>query len=92
MPTGEAKRITFENRDIRHPVWAADGREIIFSGGEALWRIAPGSTGQAAKPQRLASFGDNVSQPAISRRGSVSLTRMGSFMATFGALPHQSSM
>jgi Tol biopolymer transport system component/predicted Ser/Thr protein kinase len=73
-PTGEARRITFENRGASNPAWAADGRGVVFSlwfsGGEGLWRIAvPSFMGQAAKPQRLASLGDNVMEPAISRRG-----------------------
>jgi eukaryotic-like serine/threonine-protein kinase len=69
LPSGEAKRITFENHGATSPAWTADGREVVFSGGGSLWRIAPGSTGQAAKPQRLDSFGNNVSQPAISHHG-----------------------
>src|ERR1700730_3223197 len=73
-PTGEAKRITFENRGAWNPAWATDGRGIVFSlwfsAAGGLWRIAVASfVGQAAKPQRLASLGDNVVEPAISRRG-----------------------
>jgi Tol biopolymer transport system component/DNA-binding winged helix-turn-helix (wHTH) protein len=69
-PIGEAKRITFENRGATSPVWAADGREIIFSAPGGLWRIAaPRSPERAVKPQRLGDFGENVIKPAISRRG-----------------------
>jgi Tol biopolymer transport system component/DNA-binding winged helix-turn-helix (wHTH) protein len=69
-PTGEAKRITFENRGATSPAWAADGHEIVFSAPGGLWRIAaPGSTGRAVKPQRLVSLGENVIRPAISPRG-----------------------
>jgi eukaryotic-like serine/threonine-protein kinase len=68
MPAGEARRITFENRGATNPTWSADGREIVFSDG-SLWRVAPGSAGQAPKPQRLSAFGDAVIDPAISRRG-----------------------
>jgi eukaryotic-like serine/threonine-protein kinase len=31
--TGEAKRLTFDNRETSSPVWTLDGREIIFSSG-----------------------------------------------------------
>ena len=70
-PTDQAKRITFENRGATSPAWTADGREIVFWDWrtETLWRISPGSTGEAAKPQQLASLGEHVQEPAISRRG-----------------------
>ena len=41
-PTGEAKRITLENRGATNPVWAADGREIVFSGGGACGELLLG--------------------------------------------------
>jgi Tol biopolymer transport system component/predicted Ser/Thr protein kinase len=69
-PTGDAKRITFENRGATSPAWTADGHEIVFSAPGGLWRIAAsGFTGRTVKPQRLASFGENVIKPVISRRG-----------------------
>jgi Tol biopolymer transport system component len=53
-PTGEPKRLTFDNRETSCPVWSLDGREIIFSSGvhgnrASLWRIAVSGAG---KPQR----------------------------------------
>jgi eukaryotic-like serine/threonine-protein kinase len=69
-PMGEPKRVTFDNREGSSPVWTADGREIIFCsglpGGSGLSRMAVSG---ADKPQRLGSFGENGSQPAISRQG-----------------------
>ena len=51
------------------PVWTLDGREIIFSSGPYLspnlFRIAASGSG---KPQRLASIGEDGSEPAISHR------------------------
>src|SRR5262249_20477672 len=68
-PRGEPKRLTFDNRDVSSPVWTADGREIVFcsrfSGVGGLWRLAV----SRGKPQQLGPFGENGSQPAISRQG-----------------------
>jgi Tol biopolymer transport system component len=66
---GEVKRLTFDNLWDSHPAWTLDGREIIYSSGsptQALWRVAAFGPG---KPQRLASFGEYVDQPALSRQG-----------------------
>jgi Tol biopolymer transport system component len=70
-PAGEAKRITFENRGATSPIWAAVGREIVFSDRNRLWKIAaPESLGGEAKPpQGLASLGQDIRGPAVSRRG-----------------------
>ncbi|MGC2185532.1 MAG: hypothetical protein WA637_19855 [Terriglobales bacterium] len=68
-PSGEAKRITFENRTTT-PSWTADGSHIVFSDSKGLWQIAvPEFMGEAAKPQRLTSFGENIQEPTISARG-----------------------
>jgi serine/threonine protein kinase len=68
-PIGEPKRLTFENRLTFSPVWASDGREIVFSSGlyldPRLFRIAASGSG---KPQRLAGVGENGSELAISHR------------------------
>jgi Tol biopolymer transport system component len=74
-PRGEPKRLTFENRWSTSPVWAPDGREIIFSSGEylsgrSLWRIeASGLSEPFGKPERLASVGEGSYALAISRQG-----------------------
>src|SRR5207245_8225817 len=70
QPKGEPAQITFENQAHTTPVWTADGREIVFTSGEAfsLARMAV-SSGHAGKPQRLAFAGPNVGWPAISRQG-----------------------
>jgi eukaryotic-like serine/threonine-protein kinase len=68
-PIGEPKRLTFENRLTFRPVWASDGREIIFSSGlylnPGLFRISASSSG---KPQRLAGVGEDGSELAVSHR------------------------
>jgi Tol biopolymer transport system component len=71
VPVGEPKRLTFDSRRLNDPVWAPDGREIIFSstraaGGFSLWRIAANG-GKA--PQRLESVGEDGRFPALSRQG-----------------------
>jgi len=71
-PRGEPVRLTFEEQWIKGPAWTADGREIVFSLGtfrstSNLWRIAAQSAGREAKPQRVASVGEDGITPAISR-------------------------
>jgi serine/threonine protein kinase/Tol biopolymer transport system component len=66
---GEPERITFSEHHLAGLCWTEDG-EIVFSAsatGERaqLWRI-PASGGTA---QPLAGVGDNVMDPAVSRRG-----------------------
>jgi Tol biopolymer transport system component/serine/threonine protein kinase len=67
---GEPQRLTFENLRIMGLSWTPDSREIIFSATASgkrtqLWRI-PASGGRL---QALAGVGDNVLNPAVSRRG-----------------------
>jgi len=71
-PVGEPRRLTLGNRGFGRSTWTPDGQRIVFSfggyGEQGLWRIATsGSATQPAEPQRLASLGDNLSQPMISR-------------------------
>jgi Tol biopolymer transport system component len=76
-PLGEPSQLTFGNRNAAGPAWTPDGREIIFgnwgpghSTTPGLWRVAvPPPMGRAAEPQRMATLGENISQPAFSRRG-----------------------
>ncbi|HST10288.1 MAG TPA: protein kinase [Terriglobales bacterium] len=69
-PAGEARRITFENHGARSPAWTTDGGEILYSDRSHLWRIAAaGLAGREAKPQALASLGENIWGLVISRRG-----------------------
>ena len=66
-PVGEPKRLTFGNWRAASPAWTADGRSLIFSAAlDNLWRVDASGEG---KPQRLAAFGANGIDPAISRRG-----------------------
>ncbi len=68
VPTGEPKRLTFDNVNVRQMAWTADSREIVFSSGRggspALWRI---SVSGSEKPRRL-EVGENGTQPAIAVR------------------------
>ncbi len=68
--SGEPDRVTFENHGARSPAWTADGREIIFSDREGVWRIDGfSSTGPRTKPRQITTFGGQVGGLAISRRG-----------------------
>ena len=70
IPTlgGEAKRLTFDNRQNRGPVWTPDGRSIVFSsecdGGQALWRIA--ATG--GTPEKIMDARGFSIIPGVSRQ------------------------
>ncbi|HKF54065.1 MAG TPA: hypothetical protein VKJ45_01425, partial [Blastocatellia bacterium] len=66
-PASSAQRITFNNRGARNPAWTSDGREIVFTDWNGVWRIFPSAS---AQPRQIASFGDqNVGGLAISRHG-----------------------
>ena len=69
QPIGEPKRLTFDSQMTLRPVWAAEGREIVFSSGRFLsphlFRIAASGLG---KRQRLAAVGEDGSEAAISHR------------------------
>jgi eukaryotic-like serine/threonine-protein kinase len=70
IPTvgGEAKRLTFDNRQNRGPVWMPDGQSIVFSserdGGQALWKIA--ATG--GTPEKLMDARGSIIIPGVSRQ------------------------
>jgi len=66
QPRGKERRLTLKNRDFGKPTWTPDGREIVFAGSGQLQRIAPSGS---AEPQRLASLGGDLGEPAISPRG-----------------------
>jgi Tol biopolymer transport system component len=73
-PVGEPQQLTIGNRGFGRPTWTPDGRGVVFSfgvlGEQGLWRMAaPRSAGQPAEPRRLASLGNNLTDPVISRHG-----------------------
>lgn len=73
---GEPNRLTFEEQLTMTPAWTADGRELIYSSGQAssdrsLWRIAArslvsGGPRGPGKPERLSVAGEKVHSPAVS--------------------------
>jgi eukaryotic-like serine/threonine-protein kinase len=66
-PRGQPKRILGDGKKNRSPAWSANGREIIFSGGElsraSMYRIAADGS---APPVRIDALGDGVTEPALS--------------------------
>ncbi|HSB18356.1 MAG TPA: winged helix-turn-helix domain-containing protein, partial [Bryobacteraceae bacterium] len=68
-PTGEPRRLPFNQPVNMTPAWTPDGREIVFAAGPAgsrLWRVkVSGSQG----PQPLGLPGESASGPAVSRQG-----------------------
>jgi Tol biopolymer transport system component len=71
-PTGEPRRLPFNQQVNMTPAWTPDGREIVFAAGpyvdagSRLWRMkVSGSQG----PQPLGLPGESASGPAVSRQG-----------------------
>jgi Tol biopolymer transport system component/DNA-binding winged helix-turn-helix (wHTH) protein len=69
---GSPERLTFYNRHIASPVWASDGRSILFTqtepaGNHSIWRINLSGT---RKSEPLPISADSSSALDISRRGS----------------------
>jgi Tol biopolymer transport system component len=67
---GEARRLTRLNRSINGIAWTPDGREIIFSSSTTsengvLMKVSV----PQGMPERLATSGYGISDPAISRQG-----------------------
>jgi serine/threonine protein kinase len=60
---GEPRKLTPESGGAQGAAWTPDGREIVYAGSGALWRIA--ATG-SAKPERLAFATGGAAHPAIS--------------------------
>ena len=68
-PEGEPKRITYENRLTTSPVWAVDGREIMFLSGElgadaALYSVSISGVG---KPNVLPFLREGAALLALAR-------------------------
>jgi Tol biopolymer transport system component/tRNA A-37 threonylcarbamoyl transferase component Bud32 len=69
-PSGEPRRLTFENAFALSPVWTPGGREIVFSSGglsdRGLWTISTAGSAPAT-PQRLAGVGEDSYLLTIAR-------------------------
>jgi Tol biopolymer transport system component/tRNA A-37 threonylcarbamoyl transferase component Bud32 len=70
---GEPERLTYENRDIYHPVWTRDGSQILYSSGNSyasgrvVRRITlSGSKSGAGYPTVQETFGEEAWELAIS--------------------------
>jgi len=69
QPMGEARQIPLGHFRGGRPAWTEDGRDIVLSSNQGLWRIAvSGTTTGSVEPERL-PFGENACCPDISRRG-----------------------
>jgi Tol biopolymer transport system component/DNA-binding winged helix-turn-helix (wHTH) protein len=70
QPDGPAERLTFYNRHLASPVWASDGRSILFTrtelaGNHGIWRI--NLSGRKTEPLPISA--DSSSALDLSRRG-----------------------
>jgi len=63
QPVGEPRRLASQFRSALQPAWTPDGRAIVFSSDEALWRMPVSGS---AKPERLPFTGHQLD---ISRQG-----------------------
>jgi Tol biopolymer transport system component len=70
-PEGPPERLTFYNRHLASPVWASDGRSILFTrtelaGNHSIWRI---HLSGARKIEPLPISADSSTALDLSRRG-----------------------
>jgi serine/threonine protein kinase len=61
---GEPKRLALAAQDVMHPTWMPDGKEILFSTRESLWRLAVAAQ---SPPVRLPFIGEEGVMPVVSR-------------------------
>jgi Tol biopolymer transport system component len=63
---GDPKRLTFDGRRTRTPVWTSDGKQIVYSSARAgiltLWRVSA----EGGTPVRVPSISGAAASPSIS--------------------------
>ena len=79
-PLAEPRRLTSDLPYAADPAWTADGRSVVFTGGEyqrtILWRLEiQFPVWRPGRLERLAFAGDGTSAPAISRQGRLAFMR-----------------
>src|SRR5689334_753132 len=77
--SGDWSRVTSGPAWDREPAWTPDGSAIVFSSDRAgnfdLWRVAVGTGGGSAEPERLTSSPLPEGQPAVAKDGRVIFVR-----------------
>ena len=69
-PAGECKRLTHYNLNGISASWTPDGRNIVFSHENWLWKLAISRSGRTSgEPHRLELVGNGGSSPAVSNQG-----------------------
>ncbi|MBI3210866.1 MAG: PD40 domain-containing protein [Candidatus Solibacter usitatus] len=66
IAAGEAKRLTMSEWNANQPAWMPDGKEIIFSAKESLWRMAATGEPGEKQPTRLPFVGEDGIMPVVS--------------------------
>jgi Tol biopolymer transport system component len=73
---GQARRLTFDNRNAQSIAWTPDGRWIVFSSdrrrNSVLWRV-PAAGGD---PERVAGVAENATDPVFARDGRMAYTQL----------------
>lgn len=70
---GPLAPLTAPAQNANDPAWMPDGREILFSAGGGLWRLAVPGPGQ---PMRLPFVGEDGVMPVVSLAGAGRLHRL----------------
>jgi len=64
---GEPKRLTPASLNATYPAWMPDGKEVLFSSGTGLWRLAITQEKQGeVVPSRLPFVGEDGLMPVVS--------------------------
>jgi eukaryotic-like serine/threonine-protein kinase len=69
-PAQDPQRISFFNWVLAGAAWTPKGTNIIFSHEQELWKVPfSGNGGIKSRPQKIESFGNGATSPAIARQG-----------------------
>ena len=81
-PVGQPVRLTLPALDANYPVWTPDGKAVVFSARDRLWRLAMPPRQQ---PSRLPFVGEDGIMAAVSKAGkgnAATLTYVRNFVDT----------
>ena len=68
-PGSEPQQISFFNWDVAGAAWGPQGKSLVFSHGQELWKLAFSNGHVEGQPQKIQSFGNGGQWPAIALQG-----------------------